>query len=65
LGALLLHGKVYSAGFVYDKSGGALMCLTDLAIAVRCLNRLNFKIGDYTCKVERTDAGGSPTWELV
>jgi hypothetical protein len=65
LEALLLDGKVFCAGFVFSKSKPFIMNLSDMAIAVNCLNRLKFKIGDYVCKVERIDSGGSPTWVLV
>jgi hypothetical protein len=65
LEALLLDGKVFCDGFVYSKSKPSIMNRADMYIAVNCLNRLKVKIGDYTCKVERIDAGGRPTWALV
>jgi hypothetical protein len=64
LESLLRYGSVYSVGSIYDKKG-FLMTTTDLHTAVNCLNRLNFKIGNYVCRVERIDSGGSPTWALV
>ena len=64
LTSLLKHGSVYSIGSIYDKTG-FVMCQSDMYIAVRCLNRLNFKIGDYTVNVGRMDAGGRPTWGLT
>lgn len=64
LKSLLLDGEVYSCGSIYDKRG-YLMSLSEMAIAVKCLNRLKFKIGNYECKVERIDAGGRPRWALI
>ena len=64
LTVLLEEGSVTSYGSIYSKNG-YLMSQSDMAIAVRCLNRLKIQIGEYVCKVERVDAGGRPKWALV
>ena len=50
--------KALLLGPVHRHNLPRCMCMTDMRIAVQCLTQMGIK-------VERTDAGGNPTWQLV
>lgn len=61
--AALLNGPIRNiGGIVYDKNMNPIMSVSAMIQPLEQLKRDLSKIG---VRIERIDAGGSPTWDLV